>query len=87
MLLLYDCWSQGCILRTGVSLLLSNNPTISLLLHLCLARRGLRSEGDAPAEVSAPGERDPGAHSGGGFYPGEQTARHTHAPEHNFYFF
>lgn len=48
-------------------------------LALCVARRGLWSEGDAPAEVPAPGERDPGTHSGGGCHPGEVTARHTHA--------
>lgn len=69
---------QGCSLRTRLTLLLCNIHTISRLSYLCLARRGLWSEGDAPAEVPAPGERDPGTHSGGGFHPGELIARHTH---------
>lgn len=51
-------------------------------LTFCLAWRGLWSEGDAPAEVPAPGERDPGTHSGGGCHPGELTVGHTHALKH-----
>ena len=53
-----------------------------LFSHLCLAWRGLWSEGDAPAEVPAPGERDPGTHSGGGRNPGELTARQIHVLKH-----
>jgi len=53
----------------------------AMLSDLCLAWRGLWREGDAPAEVPALGERDPGTHSGGGYHPGELTARHTHELE------
>lgn len=56
---------------------------IQFLSYLCSARRGLRSEGDAPAEVPAPCERDPGTHSGGGCHPGELIATHTHTDTHN----
>ena len=67
-----------CICFLIVSVLDSLSHHFSPSSHLCLAWRGLRSERDAPAEVPASGERNPGTHSGGGRHPGELTARHTH---------
>lgn len=63
--------------RIRFTLPLCNIYTVSLFSLHCLAWRGLWSKGDSPAEVSAPAERDPGTHSGGGCHPGELTARHT----------
>lgn len=59
-----------------------NIHTASWLSNLCLAWRGLWSEGDAPAKVPTPGERDPGTHPGGGCHPGELTATPPHMRSH-----
>lgn len=57
-------------------LLLNNIHSVSLLCGL--AWRGLWSEGDSSAEVSAPSEWDPGAHAGGGHHPGNLQAIDVH---------
>lgn len=68
--------SQRACDASGVIISLSSFVYwVIFIQFLCgLARRGLWSEGDASAEVSAPSEWDPGTHAGGGHHPGNLQA-------------